>query len=91
MVLNESFNIVMARSPERTGEIATVKELLADGTRAMIVGRADENRVVELGDGVNDTPLRSGDTVLVARRGRGEDVRKIVDALKAAGRDDLLS
>lgn len=68
VVLNESFNIVLARRPDRTGEIATVKEVLADGERAMIVGRADENRVVELGDAVLDSPLRSGDTVLIEPR-----------------------
>ena len=68
VVLNESFNIVLARRPDRTGEIATVKEVLADGERAMIVGRADENRVVELGDAALDSPLRSGDTVLIEPR-----------------------
>jgi ribosomal protein L34 len=35
--------------------------------------------------------VRTGDTVLVARRGKGQDVRKIVAALKAQGREDLLS
>ena len=68
VVLNESFNIVLARRPDRTGEIATVKEVLDDGERAMIVGRADENRVVELGDAALDSPLRSGDTVLIEPR-----------------------
>jgi proteasome-associated ATPase len=68
VVLNESFNIVMARRPETTGEIATIKEVLEDGRRAMIVGRADEHRVVELGKGVLDGPLRSGDSVLIEPR-----------------------
>lgn len=68
VVLNESFNIVKARDPERTGEIATIKELLADGTRATIVGRADEERVAELGSGVLDGPLRAGDSVLIEPR-----------------------
>ena len=68
VVLNESFNIVMARRPETTGEIATIKEVLEDGRRAMIVGRADEQRVVELGEGVLDGPLRSGDSVLIEPR-----------------------
>ena len=31
-----------------------------------------------------------GDTVLVTRRGRGEDVRAIVKRLEAQGREDLL-
>jgi proteasome-associated ATPase len=68
VVLNESFNIVMARRPETTGEIATIKEVLEDGRRAMIVGRADEHRVVELGEGMLDGPLRSGDSVLIEPR-----------------------
>ncbi|MEO0494616.1 MAG: proteasome ATPase [Actinomycetota bacterium] len=68
VVLNESFNIVMARRPETTGEIATIKEVLEDGRRAMIVGRADEHRVVELGEDVLDGPLRSGDSVLIEPR-----------------------
>ena len=68
VVLNESSNIVMARRPETTGEIATIKEVLEDGRRAMIVGRADEHRVVELGEGVLDGPLRSGDSVLIEPR-----------------------
>jgi len=68
VVLNESFNVVMARGHERTGEVATVKELLDDGLRATVVGRADENRVVDLSDAVRAAPLRSGDTVLVEPR-----------------------
>ena len=34
--------------------------------------------------------VRTGDAVLVARRGRGEDVREIVARLKAEGRSELL-
>ena len=34
--------------------------------------------------------VRTGDSVLVARRGRGEDVREIVKRLEAEGREDLL-
>jgi len=65
VVLNESFSVVLARRPDRTGEVATVKELLADGSRAVVVGRADEERVVGLGEAVAAGPIRSGDTVLV--------------------------
>lgn len=68
VVLNESFNVVLARNPDRTGEIATLKEVMADGQRAMIVGRADEERVVELGEAVLGHRLRSGDTLLIDPR-----------------------
>src|SRR5947199_3315208 len=45
VVLNDSLNVVLARSAELSGEVVTLKELL-DESRAMIVGRADEERVV---------------------------------------------
>jgi len=68
VVLNESLNVVMARSPERTGEVVTFKELLSDGLRAMVVGRADEEQVVELGADLLGVKLRSGDSVLLDAR-----------------------
>ena len=68
VVLNESLNVVMARSPEIAGEVVVVKELLEGGRRAMIVGRADEERVAELADGLRDERLRAGDTVLMDAR-----------------------
>jgi proteasome-associated ATPase len=64
VVLNESLNVVLARSPELTGEVVTFKELLSDGRRAMIVGRADEERVAELSDDLIGTKIRAGDSVL---------------------------
>ena len=67
VVLNESLNVVLARSPEQSGEVVTMKELLDDG-RAIIVGRADEERVVELGEGLANVKLRSGDSVLMDSR-----------------------
>jgi proteasome-associated ATPase len=68
VVLNESLNVVLSRSHERTGEIVTFKELLEDGHRAMIVGRADEEQVVELSDDLLGTKLRAGDSVLLDPR-----------------------
>ena len=64
VVLNESLNVVLARTPELTGEVVTFKELLDDGDRAMIVGRADEERVAELADVLKGTKIRAGDSVL---------------------------
>ena len=37
-------------APRSTGEVVTFKEVLDDGDRALIVGRADEERVAELAD-----------------------------------------
>jgi proteasome-associated ATPase len=68
VVLNESLNVVLTRGPEISGEIVTFKELLDDGRRAMIVGRADEERVVELAEHLMGEKIRSGDTVLMDTR-----------------------
>ena len=68
VVLNESLNVVLARGPEVSGEVVTLKEVLEDGTRALIVGRADEERVVELAESLRDVKLRSGDTILMDSR-----------------------
>ncbi|MCU0259837.1 MAG: hypothetical protein MUE78_02350 [Ilumatobacteraceae bacterium] len=61
VVLNESFNVVSARRPEWIGEVVTVKEVLEDGVRVVVTGRADEERVCELADAVRGIRLRSGD------------------------------
>jgi proteasome-associated ATPase len=71
VVLNESFNVVLARAPELNGEAVTLKEILEDGRRAIIVGRADEERVVELSEHLllaDDVKLRAGDTLLMDSR-----------------------
>ncbi len=68
VVLNESSNVVMARSPDRTGEVARFKDLLDGGTRAIVIGRADEERIVDLADSLQGTTFRSGDPVLVDPR-----------------------
>ncbi|MDE0603322.1 MAG: proteasome ATPase [bacterium] len=68
VVLNESLNVVLSRVGDGTGEVVTIKEVLADGLRALIVGRADEERVVELATEMIDQPLKSGDTALMDSR-----------------------
>jgi proteasome-associated ATPase len=68
VVLNESLNVVMARTPDISGEVVTVKELLDDGIRALVVGRADEERVCELADALRGVYLRSGDTLRLDNR-----------------------
>ena len=70
VVLNESLNVVLARSPELSGEVVVLKDVLEDGKRALIVGRADEERVVEIGASLHEAgiKLRSGDTLLMDSR-----------------------
>jgi len=68
VVLNESFTVVMVRSQEIVGEVVTLREVLADGRRALVVGRADEERVAELGEALRDQRLRAGDVVLMDTR-----------------------
>ena len=68
VVLNESFNVVMLRQPDSAGEIVTLKEVLEDGRRAIVIGRADEERVVELGDGGREGHIKSGDSLLIDSR-----------------------
>lgn len=68
VVLNESLNIVVARRPESTGEVVTLKEILQDGVRAIISGRADEERVCELADSLRGVYLRVGDQLRLDSR-----------------------
>ncbi|MBO0747538.1 MAG: proteasome ATPase [Acidimicrobiaceae bacterium] len=68
VVLNESLNVVLARSQEISGEVVTLKDVLDDGERAIIIARADDERVVELADHLQGVKLRSGDSMLMDSR-----------------------
>ena len=68
VALNDSMSIVMARDHDTTGEVVTVKEVLAGGRRAVVVGRSDEERVVELTDELITCQIRSGDSVMLDSR-----------------------
>jgi proteasome-associated ATPase len=68
VVLNESLNVVLARGHDVAGEVVTLKELLDEGRRALVVGRADEERVCELSSGLLGERLRAGDHLLMETR-----------------------
>ncbi|TMM16064.1 MAG: proteasome ATPase [Actinobacteria bacterium] len=68
VVLNESLNVVLARGAELSGEVVTIKELLEDGRRVVVLGRADEERVADRADTLMDVQLRAGDSVLLDPR-----------------------
>ncbi|MCH2628773.1 MAG: proteasome ATPase [Acidimicrobiales bacterium] len=65
VVLNESMNVVMARDPSSSGAVVTLKEVLSDEKRALVTGRADEDRIVDLGDHLKQQTLRAGDSLLL--------------------------
>jgi proteasome-associated ATPase len=68
VVLNESLSVVLARGPDPSGEVVLIKELLGDSKRALVVGRADEERVCEMSDALLTEKLRAGDHVLMETR-----------------------
>ncbi len=68
VVLNESLNVVLARGNEVSGEVVTIRDVLEDGHRALVIGRADEERVCELADVLIGEKLRSGDHILMDPR-----------------------
>jgi proteasome-associated ATPase len=68
VVLNEALNVVIAQGYETVGEIVMLKELLADGERALVISHADEERVVRLAAPLLDAVLRSGDSLLLEPR-----------------------
>jgi len=61
VALNESFAVIEARRPESVGEVVTLKEVMDDGIRAIVIGRADEERVCELATVLRGHRLRTGD------------------------------
>jgi len=64
VVLNEALNVVMARQAGPTGSIVSVVEVI-DGARCVVAGRADEERVVAIGEQLTGVTLRAGDAVRV--------------------------
>lgn len=48
--LNEALTVVEVGNFEAVGEISTLREILSDGHRALVVGHADEERIVWLAE-----------------------------------------
>lgn len=68
VMLNEALNVVEAMEFERAGDIVTLKEILEDGERALVVGHTDEERVVRLAEPLLDINIRAGDALLLEPR-----------------------
>lgn len=61
VMLNDALNIVFDRETNTTGEVVSLKEVLEDGVRAIVVVRGDDERVCELATAIRGMHLRSGD------------------------------
>lgn len=68
LMLNEALNVVEAMEFERAGDIVTLKEVLEDGERALVIGHTDEERVVRLAEPLLSTTIRAGDALLLEPR-----------------------
>ncbi|PNG96162.1 Proteasome-associated ATPase [Streptomyces malaysiensis] len=68
VMLNEALNVVEAMEFERAGDIVTLKEVLEDGERALVIGHTDEERVVRLAEPLLRTTIRPGDALLLESR-----------------------
>ncbi|WP_397180478.1 proteasome ATPase [Nocardioides campestrisoli] len=68
VMLNEALNVVAAFDFEQVGDVVMLKELLADRERALVIGNADEERVVRLAQPLLEEHLRAGDSLLVDGR-----------------------
>ncbi|GAB3567090.1 proteasome ATPase [Spelaeicoccus albus] len=67
VTLNESLVIVAVCDFERTGELYSVKEFLGDD-RALVIGHADDERVVTLSGELRNGSVRVGDALTVDTR-----------------------
>jgi mannose-1-phosphate guanylyltransferase len=75
-------------APDASGNRMDGRHLAVDASGCFV--RADDGTTVAL-LGVSDLiVVRTKDALLVARRGRGEDVRRVHHLLARAGREDLL-
>ncbi|MBA2738870.1 MAG: proteasome ATPase [Nocardioidaceae bacterium] len=68
VMLNEALNVVSAQRFENIGEVVMLKEVLADRDRVLVIGNADEERVVRLAAPLREIKLRAGDSLLLDSR-----------------------
>ena len=75
LVLNEAFNVVELCGFDPRGEVVQVSDVLEDG-RVIVLGHADEERVITLSQPMRREHLRAGDNILLNPR-TGYGVEKL--------------
>ncbi|MDQ3985679.1 MAG: proteasome ATPase [Actinomycetota bacterium] len=65
VMLNEALNVIDSFRYELHGEVVTLKEILEDRRRVLVIARADEERVIELAQSLDVKTLRAGDSLLM--------------------------
>lgn len=68
VMLNDALNIVLERGSDLSGEVVSLKEVLEDGIRAIVIVRGDDERVCELATAIRGMHLRSGDLLRLDSR-----------------------
>jgi proteasome-associated ATPase len=65
VMLNEALNIIRIGAFDQQGEVVTLKEVMENKQRALVIARTDEERVVELAEPLRSEYLRPGDSLLL--------------------------
>jgi proteasome-associated ATPase len=65
VILNESLNIIAIHGFEISGEIVKLRSLLENNSRAVVIGRADEERVVRIAESLSEVSIKAGDSLLL--------------------------
>ena len=65
VMMNEALNVIEATDFEIQGEVVVLKEVMEGGARALVIGRTDEERVVEISAPLRGVKLRAGDSLLL--------------------------
>ena len=83
-----TFRSLSAVNPDSTGGSATAKDVIAvDASRNLVHAPGKTVALI----GIDDLVIvDTGDSLLISRRDRAEDVKKIVEELQKKKRDDVL-
>lgn len=65
VMLSDAMTIIGVRDFEDVGEIVQLKEILDHGSRALVIGRSDEERVIRLAQPLQEIKLKAGDSLLL--------------------------